>query len=142
MTPQETEQALAAAREALDLAQRTCDAYGQDEFVETALFRQLRDALVPALALLTPTTAPAQARAATTHALERTSPKGEKFIGTCRLCGATGLLMGDARKPCPNPRGVTEDQAVLDAIGGGPSPADSPQDTGRVISNDGPFAGY
>ena len=51
------------------------------------------------------------------HVIERTSPKGpgQKFIGTCRLCGKTGLTFAD-REPCPNPRGLTEEQALLDSL--------------------------
>jgi hypothetical protein len=54
----------------------------------------------------------------TTHLIERTSPKGpgEKFIGTCRLCGQIGLTMKDVFEPCPNPEGVTKDGALLAAI--------------------------
>ncbi len=53
---------------------------------------------------------------ATTHSVERTSPLGERFIGRCVLCGEDRLTMGGALKPCPNPRGVTADDAVLTAI--------------------------
>ena len=38
-----------------------------------------------------------------THAIERTSPKGELFVGTCLLCGEEGLTMADVHKPCRNP---------------------------------------
>ena len=57
------------------------------------------------------------------HHIERTSPKGkgQKFIGTCRLCGATGLTFEDAAKPCPNPRGLTPDESLLEAIDPPPS---------------------
>lgn len=53
-----------------------------------------------------------------THALERTSPKGGPFIGTCRLCGKAGLRLGDALKPCENQRGLSADEALLEAIEG------------------------
>lgn len=54
---------------------------------------------------------------ATKHAIERTSPKGGQFIGTCRLCGKEGLTLGDYfKEECPNPKGVTEDEALLDAL--------------------------
>jgi hypothetical protein len=59
-----------------------------------------------------------------THAIERTSPKGGPFIGTCRLCGQTGLRAGDALVICPNPGGVTSDEALIDVIDG-PRPFDS-----------------
>jgi hypothetical protein len=60
------------------------------------------------------------------HAIERTSPKGpgQKFIGTCRLCGTKGLTMGDALMPCPNPRGLTSDEALIEAIDPDPGPID------------------
>jgi hypothetical protein len=57
-----------------------------------------------------------------THALERTSPKGGPFLGTCCLCGATNLPMRAALEPCPNPRGVTSDEALMQAIRGPEKP--------------------
>lgn len=54
-----------------------------------------------------------------THALERTSPKGQTFVGTCRLCGQPGLSSRDAMKPCENVRGLSQEEAVLEAIVGG-----------------------
>lgn len=51
-----------------------------------------------------------------THSIERTSPKGGPFLGTCRLCGKENLTMADALMPCPNPRKVTADDALLEAI--------------------------
>jgi hypothetical protein len=48
------------------------------------------------------------------HGLERTNPKGEKFIGRCRYCGAEGLPMGAALEPCP--ASPSQDQQVLDAL--------------------------
>lgn len=50
------------------------------------------------------------------HVIERTSPKGLKFVGTCRLCGATGLTLADSDDDCANVRGLTEDQALIEAI--------------------------
>jgi hypothetical protein len=61
------------------------------------------------------------------HALERTNQKGQPFIGTCTLCGATGLPAKAALEDCPNVRGLTEDQALVEAIVGRPAtkePAD------------------
>jgi hypothetical protein len=55
-------------------------------------------------------------QSARTHLLDRTSPKGEYFIGTCRLCGTHGLRMKQANERCANPTGVTAEQAILDAI--------------------------
>lgn len=54
----------------------------------------------------------------TTHIVERTSPKGGPFIGTCALCGATGLTPRDALEECRNPGGLTEEQALLQAVEG------------------------
>lgn len=52
------------------------------------------------------------------HSLERTSPKGGKFIGTCTLCGVAGLTIADSQKDCENVRGLTNEEAVLEAIKG------------------------
>ncbi len=52
------------------------------------------------------------------HSINRTSPKGEKFIGTCALCGTPGLSMSDALKDCENQRGLTNEQAVIEAVTG------------------------
>ena len=52
------------------------------------------------------------------HSLERTSPKGkdQKFIGVCVLCGEQGLEIEAANLDCPNLRGLTSDEAVVEAI--------------------------
>jgi hypothetical protein len=50
------------------------------------------------------------------HAINRTSPKGGPFIGTCSLCGVTDLRISDATKYCENVRGLTEEEALLEAI--------------------------
>ena len=51
------------------------------------------------------------------HSLERTSPKGGAFIGICTLCGKPGLTLKDfAEDECENPRGLSADEAVLEAI--------------------------
>ncbi len=54
------------------------------------------------------------------HCIERISPKGpgQPFIGTCRLCGTPGLRAEQALEECPNQRGLTADQAVVEAITG------------------------
>lgn len=58
------------------------------------------------------------------HSLERTSPLGGPFRGTCVLCGKTNLTMADFfGEECPNPGNVSEDEAVLNAIRG-PQPAE------------------
>jgi len=50
--------------------------------------------------------------------LNRTSPKGTPFVGTCPACGQQGLTFADLDKPCPNQRGLTQEQALLEAIEG------------------------
>lgn len=55
----------------------------------------------------------------TGHVIERTSPKGEDFRGTCMLCGATDLKATDALTPCPNPNDVPAEDALLLGILGG-----------------------
>jgi hypothetical protein len=59
---------------------------------------------------------------ATKHGpVNRTSPKGSKFFGTCAACGKPGLTIADvAEEECPNQRGLTEDEAILEAIDGEP----------------------
>lgn len=51
-----------------------------------------------------------------THSLRRTNPKGEIFVGRCVQCGAEGLPFEAAREECINPGGVTQEQALIDAI--------------------------
>lgn len=55
-----------------------------------------------------------------THSLERTSPKGpgQKFVGTCRLCGQTGLTLASMIEECPNQRGLSQDEVLIEAITG------------------------
>lgn len=53
------------------------------------------------------------------HMANRTNPKGEPFIGTCSLCGKVGLTFEAVRDEiCPNWRGLTSDEAVMEAIKG------------------------
>lgn len=61
---------------------------------------------------------PVNDRAATTHSLRRTNPKGQKFLGTCVLCGEENLPMEAALRPCPNQRGLTQDDALIEAVRG------------------------
>ena len=58
------------------------------------------------------------------HSLVRTSPtgKGQKFIGTCSLCGETGLTFADMATECENQRGLTQGDALLEAINLGARP--------------------
>lgn len=53
-----------------------------------------------------------------THRLVRTSPSGKEFVGRCALCGETDLPAGSVFESCPNPRGVSSERAVLDAVEG------------------------
>jgi hypothetical protein len=50
------------------------------------------------------------------HAIERSSPKGGPFLGTCMRCGRTNLPMAAARQPCENTAGMTDDEALLMAV--------------------------
>lgn len=56
------------------------------------------------------------------HAIERTSPKGpgQPFIGTCRLCGLTGLKASAALEDCENVRGLSQEDALIEVITGEP----------------------
>ena len=52
------------------------------------------------------------------HSIRRTSPKGpgQSFIGICVLCGQENLKASDALKECPNIRGLTQDEALIEQI--------------------------
>lgn len=50
------------------------------------------------------------------HALERTSPKGGPFIGTCRLCGTPNLPGEAIWQECPNQRGLTNEEAIVESV--------------------------
>ena len=50
------------------------------------------------------------------HVVERTSPKGHPFIGTCRLCGLAGLKADAALEECENVRGLSFEEAVVEVI--------------------------
>lgn len=52
------------------------------------------------------------------HALTRTSPKGEPFLGICTKCGKTDLPPEAVWETCPNPSGVTESVTVVRAVSG------------------------
>ena len=51
------------------------------------------------------------------HALERTNPKGQPFIGQCTLCGAAGLKLSQMSEHCPNPANLTQSDALNVALG-------------------------
>jgi hypothetical protein len=40
------------------------------------------------------------------------------FIGTCRLCGRTGLKASAALEDCENVRGLTAEEAIVETIRG------------------------
>jgi hypothetical protein len=61
------------------------------------------------------------------HAIERTSPKGTRFVGTCWQCGRTGLSMDAVREECDNPAGMTQNESLFRAIEGN----DPPDDEGK-----------
>ena len=50
------------------------------------------------------------------HSIERTNPKGEPFIGICVLCNEPNLSFEDVIKDCPNPKKVTKNEAIINAI--------------------------
>jgi hypothetical protein len=50
--------------------------------------------------------------------VNRTSPKGGEFIGTCAACGKTGLRMEDIKGECENLRNLSQEQAVIEAVAG------------------------
>ena len=60
------------------------------------------------------------------HAIERTSPMGQKFLGTCMRCGRTNLPMRAVTEECENIAGMSDDDALLNAIAG---PSASQADT-------------
>jgi hypothetical protein len=53
-----------------------------------------------------------------THALNRTSPKGGPFFGTCFQCGLTDLPAAAVSWPCENVANLTSNEAVLLAVSG------------------------
>ena len=52
------------------------------------------------------------------HSLERTSPKGQDFVGRCVQCGTTGLTTPFGE--CKNPNKITVGDAIIAAIEGEP----------------------
>jgi len=55
-------------------------------------------------------------RASEQHAVLRTSPKGTPFVGTCSLCGVTGLTIATAQGYCENPRRLSSDEALTEIL--------------------------
>ena len=56
-----------------------------------------------------------------THALSRTSPKGQPFVGTCFKGGMKNLTLRAATQQCQNPANLTQDEALMVAIKGKPA---------------------
>lgn len=50
--------------------------------------------------------------------INRMSPKGGPFIGTCAACGKSGLTLAAMGEDCENVRGMTREQAILEAVEG------------------------
>lgn len=46
------------------------------------------------------------------------------FIGTCRLCGKTGLKASAALEDCENVRGLSTEEALIETIMGSECPQD------------------
>lgn len=53
------------------------------------------------------------------HALSRTSPKGEAFVGTCMKCGIAELPLTRMHEECVNPGGLSDDDTLILAIKSG-----------------------
>jgi len=52
--------------------------------------------------------------------VNRTSPIGTDFVGTCASCGKEGLTFEVmATEECSNPLGMTNETALIQAIEGG-----------------------
>lgn len=62
------------------------------------------------------------------HVLNRTSPKGQSFVGTCSLCGKPNLTLADMNSECENMRGLSQDEALIEAITGSPQESAEPSD--------------
>lgn len=50
------------------------------------------------------------------HHIERTSPKGGPFLGTCRLCGKPNLPMSAVHEDCENARELTAEEALVESV--------------------------
>ena len=49
--------------------------------------------------------------------VNRTSPKGQPFIGTCAACGKRGITFDRvSTEECENVRCMTNEQAILEAV--------------------------
>jgi hypothetical protein len=52
------------------------------------------------------------------HSIERTSPKGQEFFGTCIRCGKKNLPAKAIYEECPNTKGMTSDEALVELVKG------------------------
>lgn len=50
-----------------------------------------------------------------THVVERTSPKGQAFVGVCVKCGERNLPITAARDVCTNPANLSQ-REVMDIL--------------------------
>lgn len=50
------------------------------------------------------------------HALRRTSPKGQNFVGVCMNCGTTGLTTANMGEECPNQGQTTVSETLMKAV--------------------------
>ncbi len=50
------------------------------------------------------------------HALKRTSPKGQPFIGVCVKCGKDNLPSSAALQPCPCDDLVSDSAALIGLV--------------------------
>lgn len=77
------------------------------------------------------------------HALNRTSPFGGPFIGTCFLCGCAGVTLEQmAMEECPNIRGLDPSEALIEAIEGPGPMVRLPEDADLMGDEDlGPWTG-
>lgn len=48
--------------------------------------------------------------------VNRTSPKGMSFVGTCAACGKRGLTFKDLKEDCPNQRAMTFEAALVEGV--------------------------
>jgi hypothetical protein len=53
-----------------------------------------------------------------THAITRTSPKGQPFLGTCFRCGRENLPAKAVQEPCENLANLSADEVLIMAVGG------------------------
>ena len=52
------------------------------------------------------------------HSLNRTSPKGGRFLGTCTKCGVENIPLARMQEECANPANFTQEEALIHAIKG------------------------